>query len=366
MGERRRPDDAGGGGHGAGMTTSVTRRRFVAAAGCLAMGSLASVVRSEGRDALDPDLVEQTLERAGSWAGLHTLLAAHRGEVAVSRVYRGPGIDRPTNIKSVAKTIVAALAGAAIDRGVLSGVDQCVAPLLGDLVPANADERVGEITVDHLLTMRAGLERTSGHNYGRWVASDDWVGHVLTRPFVADPGGRMLYSTGSYHLLSAVLTRASGRSTLVLAREWLGEPLEIEVPPWDRDPQGFYFGGNNMALSPRALLRFGEMYRQGGRFRDQRVLPASWVEASWEPRTQSFFTSHQYGYGWFITRARGYPVYYAWGYGGQMIHVVPDLELTVVMTSDPNAPSGRTGYVRRLHDLVADGFVAAASGELSG
>ena len=75
----------------------------------------------------------------------------------------------------------------------------------------------------------------------------------------------MLYSTGSYHLLSAALTQASGRSTLALARDWLGEPLGIEIPPWTRDPQGFYLGGNNMMLSPRALLRFGEMYRAGRR-----------------------------------------------------------------------------------------------------
>ena len=70
----------------------------------------------------------------------------------------------------------------------------------------------------------------------------------------------MLYSTGSSHLLSAVLTRASGRSTHDLAREWLAEPLGIELPPWPRDPQGIYFGGNDMLMSPRALLRFGELY----------------------------------------------------------------------------------------------------------
>ena len=138
----------------------------------------------------------------------------------------------------------------------------------------------------------------------------------------------MLYSTGSYHLLSAALTQASGRSTLALARDWLGEPLGIDIPPWTRDPQGFYLGGNNMMLSPRALLRFGEMYREGGAWRGAQVLPQAWVEASWTPRTSSFFTGHAYGYGWFIVQARGHPVAYAWGYGGQMIYVVPDLGLT--------------------------------------
>ena len=125
-----------------------------------------------------------------------------------------------------------------------------------------------------------GLERTSGRNYGRWVASDNWIRYALGRPFVDEPGGRMLYSTGSYHLLSAGLARAAGSSTLALARDWLGEPLGITIPPWTRDPQGFYLGGNNMALAPRALLRFGEMYRERGSYVGARVLPAARLSAA--------------------------------------------------------------------------------------
>jgi CubicO group peptidase (beta-lactamase class C family) len=309
---------------------------------------------------LDTALLERTLERAARLPTLHTLLAARDGETLVAEAFRGPGLDRPTNVKSVSKTIMAALAGAAIERGVLEGVDQRIVPVLDGLVPADADPRVVEITIDHLLTMRAGLERTSGRNYGAWVTSPNWVRYALSRRFVDEPGGQMLYSTGSYHLLSAVLTRASGRSTLALAREWLGEPLGIDIPPWTRDPQGFYLGGNNMTLAPRALLRFGEMYRRGGLHDGRRVLPGSWVETSWRPRVRSVFTGHAYGYGWYIARARGHLVYYAWGYGGQMIYIVPDLGLTAVITSNPTSPSGRNGYVRKLHTLLADGLVPAA------
>jgi CubicO group peptidase (beta-lactamase class C family) len=309
---------------------------------------------------LDAALLERTLQRAAGLPGLRALLVARAGEERVAQVFRGPGLDRPVNVKSVSKSVIAALVGAAIERGVLDGVDQRIAPLLDDLVPAGADPRVRAITVDHLLTMRAGLERTSGPNYGRWVSSPDWVRHALSRPFVDQPGGRMLYSTGSYHLLSAVLTRASGRSTLELARAWLGAPLGIDIPPWPRDPQGFYLGGNNMLLAPRAMLRFGEAYRLGGAPSGRRVLPASWITASWTPRARSRFTGHHYGYGWFIAQARGHPVYYAWGYGGQMIYVLPDLALTVVMTSDNDAASARGGHVQRLHALLVEAIIPAA------
>ena len=99
----------------------------------------------------------------------------------------------------------------------------------------------------------------------------------------------MLYSTGSYHLLAAILTKASGRSLLTLAREWLGKPLAIEIPPWTRDPQGLYMGGNNMALSPNALLKFGEMYRRQGVWSGTQVLSKDWIQACWQPRTRSPF-----------------------------------------------------------------------------
>ena len=212
--------------------------------------------------------------------------------------------------------------------------------------------------------MRAGLERTSGPNYGRWIASRDWVGYIVSRPFVDEPGGRMLYSTGSSHLLSAILTDASGRSTLQLAQRWLGEPMGIRFAGWDRDPQGVYLGGNNMALSARALFAFGDMMRAGGvNARGERVLSEAWIKASWTPRTQSQFTGDAYGYGWFITEAAGHPVYYAWGYGGQLLYVVPTLGLTVVMTSDPNQPSGSDGYLQQLHTLFEQDIVGAMIAE---
>jgi CubicO group peptidase (beta-lactamase class C family) len=218
---------------------------------------------------------------------------------------------------------------------------------------------VRQITIGHLLSMQAGLERTSGRNYGAWISSGNWVRDALSRPFVDEPGGRMLYSTGSTHLLSAALSRASKRSTLELARDWLGEPLEIDIAPWTRDPQGIYLGGNEMALSPRALHRFGEMYRQGGSIDGKRVVPENWIGESWAPRTSSPFTGDRYGYGWFIRDMRGHTAYYAWGFGGQMLYVIPSLGLTVTMTSDPTEPSREDNYIGQLHALVSDGLVPA-------
>ena len=309
---------------------------------------------------LDAGLLARAMQRAQDLPRLQALIVARGGTVRAERAFRGPGLNKPTNIKSVSKSVIAALVGIAIERGSLKGTDQRIAPILADRLPASGDPRLGKITIDHLLSMRAGLDRTSGRNYGRWVQSRDWVRHVLSRPFADEPGGRMLYSTGNTHLLSAILTRVAGRDTHALARDWLGVPLGIDIQPWQRDPQGVFVGGNNMGLSPRALLRFGELYRNGGSYRGQRILPESWVRLSWTPRTRSPYSGDEYGYGWFITRFCGHAVYYARGFGGQFIHVAPTLGMTIVITSDRSARTRIGGYREALTALVRDDLIPAA------
>jgi len=296
----------------------------------------------------------QTLDSAKDLGQLKTVIVARHGQVLAERGYRGNSVTAATNIKSASKSIISALVGIAIDKGVFEGVDQKIATLLEDDLPPDPDPRLADITIGNLLSMQAGLERTSGGNYGRWISSPNWVRSALARPFVDEPGGGMLYSTGSSHLLSAILTRATGRSTLDLARDWLGLLDGFSIAGWERDPQGIYLGGNQMAMSARSLLAFGELYRNGGRSPDGRqVVSPQWIDKSWRPRTRSRFTGDGYGYGWFLRRIGGRDVHYAWGYGGQMIYIVPALDLTVVMTSDENNPAGRTGHRDSLHELLA-------------
>lgn len=326
----------------------------------LALPALLSLPRGARAESAASDAFGPALERASAMPQLRTLIVARDGAVLLERRFNGPPPERPVNVKSVSKAVIAALVGAAIARGVLEGTEQRIAPLLRASLPANPDPRLEEITIGQLLSMQAGLERTSGSSYGAWVSSRDWVRAALARPFVADPGGPMLYSTGNSHLLSAILTRRTGRSTLALARDWLGGPLAIEIPPWPRDPQGTYFGGNDMLLSPRALLRFAEMHRQGGRWQGAEVLPEAWVRACWTPRTRSVFTGDAHGYGWFLDQPAGEARAYAWGYGGQMAHVLPGLRASIIMTSDPDQPSGgASGHARALHALVEEALIPA-------
>jgi CubicO group peptidase (beta-lactamase class C family) len=201
---------------------------------------------------LDSALLALVAERGETLPRLRTLIVARHGRAELEQHYRGPGLDAPANVKSVSKSILSAIVGIAIADGHLDGVDQPVSPFFTRYIPAGADSGVQRITVGNLLTMQSGLQGTSGSNYGRWVTSPNWVRHAVTRPMESEPGTVRRYSTGNSHLLSAVLTQATGSSTWAYARERLAQPLGIALPRWPADPQGIYFGGNEMRVSPRS------------------------------------------------------------------------------------------------------------------
>ena len=331
-------------------------RRHLLAGGAAALATAASA--QPARRPAAP--FARTAEAAGRFEQMHALVIARGGEIVRAEAFRGPPVERAVNVKSVSKTVVAALLGAAVDRGEVR-VDATLGSLIPALIPEAADPRVRAITLEDLVTLRAGLEPTSGPRYGAWVSSRDWVGYALTRPLVAEPGGRMLYSTGSSHVLGAALAEATGESLLAQARTRLGVPLDIEIAPWARDPQGYYLGGNEMALSPLALVRFGEMVRTGGALGGRAVLSPGWVAASLRPRTRSPFSGLDYGYGWFIGGAGGQRFALARGYGGQVLAVFPDLALTVAITSDPTRPARSEGYFGALMAMIGDVLVAEAA-----
>jgi len=283
----------------------------------------------------------------------HSLLVSWRGELVLERYFHGMRASRLANIKSASKSVISALVGVAVDRGLIAGVRQPISAFFPDLLGNGADARKRAITIEDLLTMRSGLETTSNRNYGAWVQSQNWVRHVLNRPLLNPPGATMEYSTGSTHLLSAILTKATGKSTWQFAQETIAKPLGFQLAQWPRDPQGVFFGGNDMLMTPRQMLAFGELYLRNGRRNGRQLVPERWVAASQIPRTQSRRESDRfYGYGWWIRDLAGHPAFYAWGYGGQFIFIVPDLDLVVVTTSSSTAGEERRDHRLTVYDIV--------------
>lgn len=310
---------------------------------------------------LRPTLVQQ----AAALPQLRSLLVQWRGTLIAEHYARGVRPQGLANVKSASKSVIAALVGVALERRLIPGLREPIATWFPEL-RRDADPRKRLITIEDLLTMRAGLESTSGRNYGRWVQSPNWVRFALTRPMVADPGDEMQYSTGSSHLLSAILTRVTGGSTWEFANEALARPLGFTLARWPQDPQGVYFGGNEMLFTPRQMVRLGDLYLQRGRVDARQIVPAAWVDTSCVPRTASVYDGdRKYGYGWWIQEFEGGTACFAWGYGGQYVMVFRDLDLVIVATSSTAVSDERRGHRRQLFELIEREILApvrAASG----
>ncbi|MCW5979275.1 MAG: serine hydrolase [Bryobacteraceae bacterium] len=335
----------------------MTRRNGAALAAILLLAGQRQLLAPSPPEAPFPcpsGSLEEALKRAEALPRLHSLLVSRRGERLAEQYFNGARAARPANVKSVSKSVISALVGIAIDRKLLPGVGTPIARYFPELSARGADPKKRAITIGDLLAMRSGLVSTSSRNYGSWVRSPNWVRYVLSRPLESDPGAETNYSTGNTHLLSAILTRATGQSTYAFAKKALAEPLGITFGPWARDPQGIYLGGNEMTMTPRQMLRFGELYLGRGAIDGRRIVSESWIDASFTPRGSSPISGKRHGYGWWISEMAGAPVYYAWGFGGQYIIVAPSLELVVATTSSPHVGEDRRDHRTALWSLLEE------------
>jgi CubicO group peptidase (beta-lactamase class C family) len=119
----------------------------------------------------DQVVLDEFMKAGAGIDRLNALIIAQDGKILAERAFRGPRLTTPVNVKSVSKSLLSAIAGLAVDKGLLTGTEMKIAPVFDDWLPKDAEPRKHLINLDHLLSMRAGLERTSGKNYGRWVKS---------------------------------------------------------------------------------------------------------------------------------------------------------------------------------------------------
>ena len=307
--------------------------------------------------------MDEVVNRASELRPLNSLLILQSDSLLVEEYFWGMEPNRGVNVKSISKSLLSPLVGIAIHDGLIEGVDQPLSQLLPEYFQ-DAPPATDSIKLHHLLSMTTGLEGTSFGNYGEWIGSRDWVRNALDRPFVCETGTCMTYSTGNAHIAGVILSRVTGKSLLQYASEKLFEPLGVTLRPWDRDPQGYYLGGNNMRLSPRDLLLFGQLYLKRGVHEGEQLVPSDWIDASWQTYTISPWNGHGHGYFWWSRRFAGEPIHFAWGYGGQFVLVMPTLDAVAVITSDLNQRRPRN-HTRRIYGLLRSYLVPALASRTS-
>ena len=283
---------------------------------------------------VDPAGLEAVDARAtGEVPALSALLAARHGYLVFERYSGGHDPAQPINTRSVTKSVTGTLVGAARREGLFSGIEQTVGEVIPHRIPTGADPLVPDVTLWQLLTMTSGLQWEAAGDWQRLLAAEDWVAMTLGLPVVGIPGQTYVYNTGGSHVLGVMTAEVAGMPLEEYGQEVLFGPLGIEPGEWMRSPQGEVSAGSGLALTARDMLKLGYLYLREGAWDGEQIMEPAYAAAAttWQSAGDATGAWAGYGYQWWITGTNaGYPAYFALGYGGQHIFVVPALDLVVV------------------------------------
>ncbi|MCA6124804.1 serine hydrolase [Bradyrhizobium sp. WSM 1704] len=290
---------------------------------------------------------------------VHSVVVARHGRLVFEQYFAG--IDQPWgqpegriaftattkhDMRSATKSVTSLLVGIAIDRKLIAGIDE---PVVNFFSEHQAVKSAGwdAITLRHLLTMSSGfkwdetLPWSDPKNDEPHLAFDaDPIGYVLAKPIAAPPDTLWNYSGGATDLLGSILERVSGKPLESFARETLFEPLGITDLEWKTYRNGKIAAAAGLRLRPRDAAKIGQLVLNRGTWNGKQVVSADWIAQSIAPRFQAvgyFGGTLFYGYQWWMGRSlsEGKEVRWvaAFGWGGQRIIVVPDLDLVMMTTA---------------------------------
>lgn len=332
------------------------------------------VDRSEGfkwenstpeNEGLNKELINTGYQEADSKGFIYAIVIIRNGKIASEKYFAGRNQNSYQTIRSVSKSYLSAIYGIAIDKGLIK-LDQKVIDFFPEYKSNVTDSRINQITIDHLLKMRAGIKGDQEF-YFTFTSSSDWVKTILSSSLLFDPGTKMTYTTAGTHLLSAVLTKAVGKTTKEFARENLFDPTGIVLRDWLRDPQGYFFGGNDIYLTPRDMAVLGLIYMNKGKLNNVQIVPEDWVNNSIVTYSGtsagSWGRMSKIGYGllWWIGEIARQKVYTGIGHGGQFVCCVPELNMIIATQSYPNSDWTQADIQERaVIDIISEYIIKAA------
>jgi hypothetical protein len=238
-----------------------------------------------------------------------------------------------------------------------------------EYAPFITDQRKFDITLRHLISMKAGWDfQEELADYISYFSAPDRIRHLLELPLLTDPGEEYNYDSGQTDLLSVIISRATGMQTKDFAEQYLFTPLEISIRHWEQIQPGYQAGGYGMYFTPRDMARFGWLYLRKGNLDGLQIVPEDWVEETTQRDTSFTYdygplTHRGYGYGWWLAQMEGYEVVHASGHYGQRIYLFPDLDMVVVTTVEPSGVWG-SPYTVDAMNLVMNTIVRPVKSHL--
>jgi len=266
----------------------------------------------------------------------------------------GTGYDRNDLhvLCSATKSVTSALLGIAIDKGYIESVEHKVFDFFPEYAGLLAQEPVkSEMTIKHLLTMTSGLTYDDeslpytdpNNDMNRFFSSSDPIGFLLEKPLFAQPGAVFDYDNCNTNILGQIIRKAANRRVDAFAKEYLFDPLGVAEYQWQIVRDDVVLCSGDLHLKPRDMAKFGLLFLDRGEWKGERIISSGWCDVSTaaflnpNDYNHEFPWANGYGFQWwrktYEVRARSHPSFFAYGWGGQCIIVIPDLNMVVVITA---------------------------------
>ena len=285
------------------------------------------------------------------YKNINGIIVVRKGYIVFEKYFNGFGPLDAHHVASVTKSVTSALIGIAVDAGYIKSIEDKVLDYFPEYVTGASDIQKRTITIRHLLTMTAPFawktaDRRGNEPLDRLRRQRDWVTYILNLLGREGQPGRFQYCTAGAHLLSAIITRATGENTREFANGRLFRPTGMQEIPdhsmksfgqedvfgknvtgWIKDPNGNTTGGWGLTISPRDMARFGFLYLNHGLWEDRQVISTKWIDES------TALNSNKYGYLWWLREEDNLFSYSALGSGGNVICCIPGKDLVVTIAS---------------------------------
>lgn len=272
---------------------------------------------------------------------MHSFMLVRHGKVVAEAWWEPEAADKPHVMWSLSKSFTSTAVGLAVQEGKLS-VDDEVIKFFPDRVPADASPNLKAMRVKDLLTM------STGHQDEVSLRDEkDWISAFLKHPVPHKPGTHFRYNTPATFMQSAIVQKVTGEKVVDYLQSRLFDPLGIDAPKWDENPQGMSIGGYGLYLKTEDIAKFGQLYLQKGSWNGKQLVPEAWVVAASSKQVSNGSNPNsdwEQGYGFQFWRCR-HGAFRGDGKDGQFCVVLPEQDAVVVMTANSTNLQGQLNVV---------------------
>jgi len=279
---------------------------------------------------------------------VQSLLVARHGKLVLDEYFNGYDADRPHDVRSAGKSVATLLIGEAIEETHSFSAESPIATILTRYAPfANDDAQKERISVADLMSMSAGYacddnddDSPGGEDRMQsQTAQPDWYKFTLDLPMLFAPGSQAFYCSAEINLLGAIAEQTTGEPLAEFFYDKFARPMNFgPYGMWLMPPprETAYMAGGDR-FRPRDFLKFGQLFLDQGHWKGRRVIDASWLRECATKHSYVKGGGGDYGYGWhlldFPQNDRTFHAINAGGNGGQLLYIIPELDMTVMITA---------------------------------